>query len=70
MVFARREMEYLGSIGNAGLTDPGASVDATMIDEMWHRLDALRCHDQDFNANDWRPRAVQSHRVAKSQGGD
>ncbi|HEX4412865.1 MAG TPA: hypothetical protein VH107_04500 [Lacipirellulaceae bacterium] len=59
MVFARHEMEYLGSIDTSPFMDPGASVDATMIDEMWHRLDALRCHDQDFDADDWRPRAVR-----------
>jgi hypothetical protein len=52
MVFARKEMEYLGS------RDGGAHVDPELIDEMWHRLDALRRHDQDFDASDWRPGAT------------
>jgi hypothetical protein len=56
MVFARNEMEYLGSI------DVSKQVDLELIDEMWHRLDALRCHDQEIDASDWRPNTTDSRR--------
>jgi hypothetical protein len=56
MVFARYEMEYLGSI------DCSEHVDLELIDEMWHRLDALRCHDQEIDASDWRPTSAEARR--------
>jgi hypothetical protein len=67
MVFARNEMEYLGSIDDCGSTDGESHADPAMIDEMWHRLDALRRHDQDINASDWRPRAARHRRPPISQ---
>jgi len=67
MVFARNEIEYLGSIDNSGSIDGRSQVDPAMIDEMWHRLDALRRHDQDINASDWRPRAGRHRRLPTSE---
>ncbi len=62
MVFARNEIEYLGSLDNLGSMENGSQADPAMIDEMWHRLDALRCHDQDFNASDCLPHTMQQRR--------
>jgi hypothetical protein len=63
MVFARNEMEYLGSI------DSSKQVDLKMIDEMWHRLDALRCHDQEIEASDWRPNSAQTRPPLRGRRG-
>jgi hypothetical protein len=46
---AREEIEYVGSIDDEGRQNP------TLIDEMWHQLEALRCYDQRISAGDWRP---------------
>jgi hypothetical protein len=60
-------MEYLGSIDNVGSIDRGSRADPAMIDEMWHRLEALRCHDQDIDASDWRPRAAHRGQLPASR---
>jgi hypothetical protein len=47
----RQEIEYLSA------TDMMADRDASLIDELARRLDALRCYDQHFSRADWRPRS-------------
>ncbi len=49
MIFARNEIEYLSSIDGRSKADPA------IVTDMWHRLDALRCFDQNINQADWRP---------------
>jgi hypothetical protein len=44
-----QEIEYLDSVDGKTPTDLG------LIDEMSRRLDALRCLDQFFCKEDWRP---------------
>jgi len=44
-----QEIEYLGSVDVKTPTDSG------LIDEMSRRLNALRCLDQFFCKDDWRP---------------
>jgi hypothetical protein len=43
------EIEYLAT--NGGI----AAEDARLVREMWERLDAVRCFDQNFSPADWRP---------------
>ena len=50
-----QEIEYLDSVDGRTPTDVG------LIDEMSRRLHALRCLDQFFCKEDWRP---QSARIA------
>jgi hypothetical protein len=57
MMFAtRNEIEYLSSI------DKQSGEDPALIDEMWHRLDALRCYDQNISASDWGPHGGDASR--------
>jgi hypothetical protein len=49
MVFARNEIEYLSS------QDRRSETDLAFVSDMWHRLDALRCFDQNINQADWQP---------------
>jgi hypothetical protein len=56
MVFARNEIEYLNSLERRSTVDPA------IVDEMWHRLDALRCFEQNVAASDWQPHtATRDH---------
>jgi len=45
----RQEIEYVGSMDDEGTRNPA------LVDEMWHKLEALRCYDQNFSSVDWRP---------------
>jgi hypothetical protein len=49
MIFARNEIEYLSSMDGRFKTDPA------IVSDMWRRLDALRCFDQNIDQRDWQP---------------
>ena len=53
---ARSEMEYLGAARGRNRED------ASLVEELGRRLDALRCYDQVFCDADWRPRTRGSDR--------
>jgi hypothetical protein len=54
----RNEIEYLGSI------EHGNSCDPSLVDELWHRLEALRFYDQNFQTIDRSPDHSHYHHGA------